>query len=116
MGSRYWPELRAERKRWGKWKLRNSYRPITRLTGNWSYRYTISKYWYGGPRHTYYNNLSGGEKSPVNISYGHMNNGYLKYANPTGQWSSSWYFTRPVDVYSYSFTGYFDPGNITLSR
>ncbi len=117
MGSKFWVDLKAERKRWGKWKRRNSYKPVKQLHAVWDYKYTISKYWYGGyPRHTYYNNLNGGGKSPVNVNYGHVNYGTYQYLNPTGNWSSSWYFVNPVYMNSYTITGYFDPGTIILTR
>ncbi len=117
MGSKFWPDLKAERKRWGNWKRRSSYTPVKQLYATWSYKYTISQYWYGGyPRTTHYNDLSGGGTSPINVNYGHTNYGTYQYCNPTGNWSSSWYFTHPVDVYDFYFKGYFDPGNIILTE
>lgn len=107
MSCSFYTESIAERKLFGKWKIRNSYNPIRSVSGSWSYYWR--KYNSTTGLATYeWNNLGGGTPSP--FSYSTSGSNHIKfYLNPTGGYalSSPYSFYHEARMSSYNIYGTF---------
>ncbi len=109
--SQFYTEAIAERKRWGKWKIRNSYNPIVSISGNWSYYWTRYNTTTGITSYQY-NNLSGGIASPFNfiVPGGPSNHVKLYLEANFGRRSiaAPYEVTSEVKISDYGITGIFE--------
>ncbi len=95
---------KAERKRWGKWKTRNSYMPISNITGNWNYAWD---YWLGGNTYSYSNVFSTCTNSSP-VYWGGTSNHRGGYLCPSGEITSPHQIADPMRIYGMHIQGNFN--------
>lgn len=110
MSSLFSTVSKAERKRWGKWKVRNSYTPIKQISGSWDYSWD---YWYPlGGTGTHTNALSLYCTNSVywGPSLSNFRGGYLC---PSGTITSDYQIADPLRIHNMHIQGIFvgDTGN-----
>ncbi|PHS08582.1 MAG: hypothetical protein COA88_06355 [Kordia sp.] len=95
---------KAERKRWGKWKTRNNYLPITNITGDWDYSWD---YWLNGNTFSFSNVFSPCTNSSPIYMRGPSNHrgGYLC---PSGLITSPYQIADPMRIFGMHIQGNFN--------
>lgn len=112
---KYYVRVEAQRKRWGKWKYRNSYKPVFRFSGNWSgaaiaapcsniYSTNISLF------HSQFPIGTGVTTSPMsNRTYqGNNSSSAIKlHPHNNGHWvlNSYWCWKNPLNINTINITG-----------
>jgi len=111
MYSSFYVQAKGEQKKWGIWKLRNTYHPIHSVGGNWSYSFVYT--WYNGLLITRHWLPDNDFRSPFYYQVPGSGSNFLQaHLSPNGIWSiaSPYFFYDAVNVDHYYFTGSFYGG------